>query len=151
MWLGRTHTTTVNGSKCKTSGGNTRRLGETPQCDEQNFHRVSFELRGVILHRITCNSGEHPARGGSAAAHGKRSVFPERRGSNFLVTSHFISFIYKTTNAFDGTSNRSPNLLENNLYVYQGCKAIIRNVSSLPQLTVDLILLVRKLSHKYIL
>ncbi len=60
-----------------TSGGNTRRLlenknqfsscevmltkhslscgmkglGETPQCDERNFHRVSFKLRGAILHR----------------------------------------------------------------------------------------------------
>ncbi len=55
------------------------------------------------------------ARGGSAAAPGKRSVFPERRGSNFLFTSHFV---YKSTNVFNGASNRSPNF--NSLYIYQG-------------------------------
>ncbi len=53
-----------------------RGIGETPQCDERNFHRVSFELRGAILHRDYLQRDEHPARGGSTAAPRKRSVFP---------------------------------------------------------------------------
>ncbi|MFD1361200.1 hypothetical protein [Lentibacillus salinarum] len=53
-------------------------IGETPQCDERNIHRVHCELRGVLLHRKHLQHDEHPARGGSPAARGKRSVFPER-------------------------------------------------------------------------
>ncbi|WP_442785798.1 hypothetical protein [Lentibacillus sp. Marseille-P4043] len=82
----------IHGDSCGKRG-----LGETPQCDERNFHRVSFELRGALLHRNCLQRDEHPARGGSTAARGKRSVFPERWDSNILVTSQFIAIVSKTT------------------------------------------------------
>ncbi len=35
----------------KSTSWGMRGIGETPQCDEQNSHRVCFELRGALLHR----------------------------------------------------------------------------------------------------
>ncbi|WP_158701543.1 hypothetical protein [Lentibacillus sp. Marseille-P4043] len=37
--------------------------------------------------------------------------------SNSIVTSQFMSIVSDTTNVFDGASNRSPNLLENNFFI----------------------------------
>ncbi len=34
-------------------------LGETPQSDERNIHRISFELRGALLHRNYLQRDEH--------------------------------------------------------------------------------------------
>ncbi len=84
---------TIPAEEIHGDSGGRKGLGETPQSDEQNSHRVSFELRGTLLHRISCYATSTPARGGSTAARGKRSVFPERVDAPTIISSCVAVYI----------------------------------------------------------